>query len=494
MAMSMTMRDPATMAPVAMKARMAELLGRLSLAFDIANDAPYGKAVRSVVLAVELGALAGANNEQLRDTYWLSLLAYLGCTGFAHEEGLMAAGDDRSIRGAMSMFSIDDAVAGAFNDATVMEEFQRAMSDTSIRLAHIVGAGPRILAALKELCERWDGRGVPARLSGDALSLPIRLHQIAHVVEIAHDRRGRAGAAALVRRRAGSQFDPKLCKLLLDNQTGVFEAIEDPRILDRFLRLEPKPIAWVDESRMDDIARALAIFTDLKCPTFLGHSTGVATLAERAAGYMDLGADETRALRWAALLHDVGRLGVPNSVWTRPGPLDWAQWERVRLHAHYTERVLAPIGALDAVTEIAVAAHERIDGSGYHQRRAGRLLLPAARLLAAADVAHAMSEERPYRAALDQAAIARELVSEVREGRLDATAVDAVLASLGVDTRAQAPSLNGLSEREVDVSRLLARGKTNKEIADLLGISVRTVHNHVAHIFDKLGVHSLSKM
>jgi HD-GYP domain-containing protein (c-di-GMP phosphodiesterase class II) len=279
--------------------------------------------------------------------------------------------------------------------------------------------------------------------------------------------------------------------VLLDNQAELFAAIEDPRILERFLRLEPKPIAWVDECRMDDIARALAIFADMKCPTFLGHSTGVAALCERAAGHMDIAADETRTLRWAALLHDIGRLGVPNSVWTRPGPLDWAQWERVRLHDYYTERVLSPIPALATVTSVAVAAHERTDGSGY-RTRAGRSLSISARLLAVADVAHAMGEERPHRPALDSAAIARELVGEAREGRFDAKAVDAVLASLGVETRTAPRSLNGLSEREVDVSRLLARGKTNKEIADLLGISVRTVHNHVAHIFDKLGVHSRS--
>ena len=473
MSISLVMRDPEMM-----PARMAELFGRLSLAFDIANDAPYGKAVRSVVLAVELGRLAGANGQQLRDTYWLSLFAYLGCTGFGHEE---SAGDDRPVRSAMPMVGIEDPFASLLG-----------MRDTSIQLAQIVGAGPRIVSALGELCERWDGRGLPARLSGEALSLPMRLHQIAHAVEIAHDRRGRAGAAALVRKRAGGQFDPRLCKVLLDDQAGLFAAIEDPNILDRFLGLEPKPVAWADERRMDDIARALAIFADLKCPAFLGHSTGVAALAERAAQQMDLGMEDTRALRWAGLLHDIGRLGVPNAIWMRPGPLDWAQWERVRLHAHYTERILSPIAALAAVTEIAVAAHERVDGSGYHQRRSGRALAPAARLLAAADIAHAMSEERPHRPALDAAEIARELVAGVRDGRLDATAVDAVLASLGMETRAEPRSLNGLSGREVDVSRLLARGKTNQEIADLLGISVRTVHNHVQHIFDKLGVHSRS--
>jgi DNA-binding CsgD family transcriptional regulator len=446
--------------PASMHARMAELLGRLSLAFDIANDCPYGKAVRSVVLALELGKRAGASGEVLRDTYWLSLFAYLGCTG--------AEGDQAA------------------------DGYGRAMCDTSIRLARIVGAGSRVVAALGELYERCDGRVAAGARSTEGLSLPTRLHQLAHVAEIAHDRRGRAGATALVRRQAGAQLDARLGRVFLSDQAELFAAIEDPCVLDRFLALEPRPFAWADEGRMDDIARALAIFTDIKCPIFFGHSTGVATLAERAAVQMGLPEHDKRSLRWAALLHDIGRVGVPNAIWMRPGPLDWAQWERVRLHAHYTERVLAPIGALSAVTEIAVAAHERVDGSGYDQRRSGRALGPPARLLAAADVAHAMSEERPHRPALDAAAVARELVGGVREGRLDGQAVDAVLASLGMETRAEPRSPAGLSEREVDVCRLLARGKTNKEIADLLAISVRTVHNHVQHIFDKLGVHSRS--
>jgi HD-GYP domain-containing protein (c-di-GMP phosphodiesterase class II)/DNA-binding CsgD family transcriptional regulator len=449
---------------------MAEIIGRLSLAFDIASDFPQGKAVRSAVLAVELGALADASEEELRDTFWLSLFAYLGCTGLAFEASLVGAGDNR-------------AAAGVSPDA---------MGETAARLARMAGAGPSILAALGQTDERWDGGRLPARLEGEALALATRLHQFGHVVEIAHGRLGRAGAAALVRRRAGGQLDPRLAKLFLDHQAALFASIEDPKIFDRFLSLEPRPVTLADERQMDDVVSALAMFTDLKCPIFVGHSTGVAALAERAARQMDMNAEETRALRWAALLHDVGRLSVPNSIWTRPGPLDWSQWERVRLHAYYTERVLSPIPALDDAKEIAAAAHERIDGSGYYRHREGRALLAPARLLAAADTAFAMSEERPHRSALDAAAIARTLVSEVCEGRLDATAVDAVLASLGLDERATPPSVGGLSVREVDVSRLLARGKTNQEIADLLGISVRTVHNHVAHIFDKLGVHSRS--
>jgi HD-GYP domain-containing protein (c-di-GMP phosphodiesterase class II) len=493
--------------------RFAELLGRLSLAFDIANESPHGKAVRSVVLCAELGALAGASDEERRDAYWVSLLGYLGCTGFAHDEGLMGAGDDRAVRNAMQLFSLDDpvastmevigriapgaslgrrvrVVAGMLTDRTLMARFQSAMCDASIRLAEIVGSGPRILAALSQLCERWDGRGVPGRVKGEALVLPMRLQQIAHVVEIAHHRHGRPAAVALIRRRAGRHFDPRLAELFVKHQRELFLALEDPEVFGRFLRLEPEPVAWANERRTDDLARALAIFTDLQSPTFVGHSTGVAALAERAAAHLGLGADETRALRWAALLHDVGRLSVPNGIWSRPGPLDWSARERVRLHSYYTERVLSPIPSLAAVADIASAAHERLDGSGYHACRKSKSLGAAARVLAAADVAFAMSEDRPHRPARKADAIAREMVAEAAAGRLDTAAVDAVLVSLGLHDRTAQASSHGLSERELQVSRWLARGKTNREIGMLLGISPRTVQIHVGHIFDKLGVHS----
>jgi HD-GYP domain-containing protein (c-di-GMP phosphodiesterase class II) len=166
--------------------------------------------------------------------------------------------------------------------------------------------------------------------------------------------------------------------------------------------------------------------------------------------------------------------------------------ERVRLHAYYTERVLSPIGALGPVAEIAAAAHEHLDGSGYPQGRIGRSLLPMARILAVADMAVAMNEPRPYRQALNSTAIARELVAEVSGGHLDASAADAVLAVLGSTTRSVPRHAQPVSDRELEVCRLIARGKMNKEIADVLGITLRTVQNHVAHIFDKLGVHSRS--
>src|SRR5215831_15608225 len=170
--------------------RLAEVLGRLSLAFDIANDFPRGKAVRSTVLAVELGARAGASNDELRDTYWVTLLGYLGGTGFAHEQGLIGTGDDRAVRSAMSMFSIEapfssalsvlqriapDAslarrvrvLASILTDRNHVDQFHHAVCDASTQLTEIVGAGPRIMTALDQLCERWDGHGAPSQVEGE---------------------------------------------------------------------------------------------------------------------------------------------------------------------------------------------------------------------------------------------------------------------------------------------------------------------------------------
>jgi HD-GYP domain-containing protein (c-di-GMP phosphodiesterase class II) len=465
------------------------------------------------VLAVELGARAGATNDELRDTYWVTLLGYLGGTGFAHEQGLIGAGDDRAVRSAMSMFSIEapfssalsvlqriapdaslarrvQVLASILTDRNHVDQFHHALCDASTQLTEIVGAGPRIMTALDQLCERWDGRGAPSHVQGEDMVVPMRLHQIGPIVEIAHQRDGRAAAAAVVRRRAGRHFDPRLATVFLQEQGPLFDAIEDPHVFERFLRLEPEPIEWADERRIDSLARALAIFTDLKTPIFMVHSTGVAALAERAAGQLGLGADDTRALRLAGLLHDIGRVSVPNSIWTQPGPLDWSAWERVRLHPYYTGRILGPIRALAPVADIATAAYERLDGSGYPQHRIAQTLSLPARVLAAADMAFAMSEDRPHRPALGPENIARELVAEVAAGRLDGRAVDAVLASLGVPDRAEPAPSYGLSERELEVSRLLARGKSNKEIGAELHISPRTVQVHVARIFDKLGVRS----
>lgn len=204
---------------------------------------------------------------------------------------------------------------------------------------------------------------------------------------------------------------------------------------EAFLAAEPAPHRRIGPAELDDVARALAHISDLKSVYFATHSTRVAELADGAARQAGLPAAELTQLRRAGLVHDLGRAGVPNAIWDKPARLGFAEWERVRMHAYYTDRILARAAPLAGVHALAFAAHERLDASGYHRALPASLQSRAARILAAADALAAMQEPRPHRPALDPDAAARELAADVRAGRLDREAVDAVLAS-GAGARA----------------------------------------------------------
>jgi HD-GYP domain-containing protein (c-di-GMP phosphodiesterase class II) len=196
-------------------------------------------------------------------------------------------------------------------------------------------------------------------------------------------------------------------------------------------------------------------------------------------------------LRRAALAHDLGRVGVSNAIWEKPGPLGFGEWERVRLHPHFSERAFAQSPALAPIGLLAGSHHERLDGSGYHRGTKAPGLDQTARILAATDSYTAMREERPYRPALDLATAEAELLREAREGRLDPEAVDAVLEAAGHRAPKRPRELPaGLTERELEVLLVLVHGRSNQEIADELGISARTVGHHVQHVYEKAGVRS----
>ncbi len=186
-------------------------------------------------------------------------------------------------------------------------------------------------------------------------------------------------------------------------------------------------------------------------------------------------------------MHDLGRLGVSNSIWDKPGPLGPGEWERVRLHPHITERMLQQSAALAPLGAVAVQHCERLDGSGYPRGLVGAAISRPARILGAADAYQAMREPRPHRPARAPDEAAAALRAEVKAGRHDANAVEAVLGAAGhrVARRREGPA--GLTQREVEVLRLLARGMPNKALAERLVISPKTVANHVEHIYAKIG-------
>ncbi|MGH9117972.1 MAG: HD domain-containing phosphohydrolase, partial [Acidimicrobiales bacterium] len=301
-------------------------------------------------------------------------------------------------------------------------------------------------------------------------------------------RAGWATAAEVLAHRRGRAHDPAVVDALTaDGDAWLAGMGNDP--CAAVLAAEPAPRLTIGEGRIDGALGAVADFADLKSPFFLGHSTGVAALAAAAAGMAGLSDDETTTLRRAGLVHDVGRVGVPAAIWDRPGPLSADQWERVRLHSYLGERVLARCDLLAPYAELVARHHERSDGSGYHRGLVGDQLSLGARLLAAADTYHAMTEDRPHRPAQTPSSAASQLLGEVDAGRLGRVEVDAVLAAAGQATRPpRIARPAGLTEREVDVLRLIARGHANKQVAATLGISVKTVGHHVEHIYAKAGV------
>jgi HD-GYP domain-containing protein (c-di-GMP phosphodiesterase class II) len=295
---------------------------------------------------------------------------------------------------------------------------------------------------------------------------------------------------SIARRHRGTQFDPAVADLFCEHASDLLDGLDQASDWDAILDTEPPLSRRVAGADLDGVLEAMADLVDLKSPYLAGHSRGVANLAGEAARVSGQPADSVSTLRRAGLIHDLGRLGVSNGIWDKPGPLTPAESERVRLHPYLTDRMLARVSVLGPSREIAARHHERLDGSGYPRSLTAASLTPSDRLLAAADAYHAMTEPRPHRAPLDPDRAFRDLRAEVIAGRLDGTAVDAVLTAAGHRAPARHLQPGGLTAREVEVLGLLARGHSTKEIGRQLVVSPKTAANHVEHIYAKLGVSS----
>ncbi len=353
-----------------------------------------------------------------------------------------------------------------------------------------IGLDAVAVASFRDGYEQWDGKGVPQGLRGVEIALPARLVQLAGPVEVYARRHGVDGARTAVRRHRGADYDPAVVDLFCAHASAILDGLDEAGDWDAILDAEPRLTRRVNGADLDAVLEAMADLADLKSPHFAGHSRGVANLAAEAARLSGLPDPEVDTVRRAGLLHDLGRLGVSNAIWDKPGTLTAAEREHVRIHPYLTERMLAGVDALAASREVAGRHHERLDGSGYPRGLTAAWLRPLDRLLAAADAYHAMSEPRPYRDALTAPQAATELTAEVRAGRLDGDAVTVVLKAAGQRSTARRAWPNGLTAREVEVLGLLARGHTNRQIAERLTVTPKTIANHAEHIYTKIGVTS----
>jgi HD-GYP domain-containing protein (c-di-GMP phosphodiesterase class II) len=466
--------------------------------------------IRECLIALRLAERLDLREPERVTVYYSGLLAWVGCHTDAYEQAKWF-GDDLALK--HDGYSVDYGRAGSvaayalrfFGGAgrplverarvglaflgeglrparEMLENHWLATDGLAARL----GLGLEVRTCLKHTFERWDGKG-PGGVSGKEIPLTSRLIGLADVVEVFHRSGGVEAAEAVAQERSGTQFDPALVTLFCAEAPALLADLDVESSWDRVIAAEPALERMVADTEFEAALEAIADFADLKSPWRIGHSRGVADLAEAAGRDYGLPAADVVTLRRAALMHDLGQLGVSNAIWDKPGSFTQSERERVRFHPYLSERMLAFSQRLVPLGAIAVQHHERLDGSGYPRALAGDAIAPSGRILAAADAYHAMTETRPHRPAHSPQEAASQLRAEVAAGRLDSDAVNAVLRAAGhrVTQRREWPA--GLTTREVEVLRLVVFGLTNREIAEKLGISRKTAGNHVDHIYTKIG-------
>ena len=497
--------------------RLGDLLGGLSIACDLGFGLPPEEAMRACLIATALARRLGLPESEVSDSYYTALLTHVGCSALSHET-VAAWGHDQRVLSAAARTNVADPgdIASTLLPAVVAglspgdrarveryaasaegqrfgHRFDTGSCEVASATARRVGLGPGVERALREAVEWWNGQGPPDGLQGEEIALPGRIARAAADAARFDALGGTEAVVAALRARSGGVLDPSIVEILTADADDLLAESRagDPR--QRLLEVEPEPVREVEATELDRVAVAFGDLADLKTPWTHGHSDGVAKLARAAAKSLRLDAQSASRLELSALLGDLGRIAVSNVIWEKPGPLTAAEWEQARMHSYHSERILATSEALAPLARVAGMHHERLDGSGYYRGCSARELSPAVRILAAADAFHAMTQDRPHRPALAAEEAAAELRREVHAGRLDGEAASAVLEAAGAARpRRRRDSLRpgGLSEREVEVARLVAVGCSNPDIAERLVISRRTAEHHVQNIYAKVGVSS----
>jgi HD-GYP domain-containing protein (c-di-GMP phosphodiesterase class II) len=489
--------------------RLAELVAALSLGIDLGFGQPMEHVLRQCLISLRLAERIGLDQEARAVVYYTALLVNVGCHTDAHEQARWF-GDDIALKSgkydheptspraaAAAMRRLGSGYPPLHRFRVGLEFALSGRKEVDDMMAHHaaiarslgdeLGLPVEVGEALGAAYEQWDGRGWPGGLEGEAVPLAARLAQLGEYLEVAHRVGGVEAVKALARKRGGKQFDPALAALVCAEADMLLSDLDSVGTWDAVIDAEPALAVVLSGGQFDAALLAIADFVDLKSPYTLGHARAVADLACEAATRLGLPDEALRTLRRAGLVHDLGRLGISNSIWDKPGPLGAGELERVRMHPYLTERMLHQSEALAPLGAIAVQHRERLDGSGYPRGLAGAAISQPARILGAADAYQAMREPRPYRPPRSADEAAAELRADVRGGRLDPEAVEAVLGAAGhrVMRRREGPA--GLTAREVEVLQLLARGLPNKAIAERLVITPKTVANHIEHIYLKIG-------
>lgn len=490
--------------------RAAEVIAASCLATDLGMGFPFEHGLHATLTSMRLVELLGVDSETASQTYYACLLMYSGCTSDAEVSSQIFGGGMTANLTPVLFGSPIESLAGVIRalPAPDSPRYRRtyeaakrlpmaarhrkpafaALCEVATMFAERLGLPPSVHNLFSYLTERWDGKGVLDRAKGEEIPLPLRIVHVARDVTYQRLIGGDDHAVDTIRQRAGHAFDPAIANLFVDQAAGILSVADAPESAwESTLAVEPRPWLTLEANAIDRALAAMGDFADLASYHLAGHSTGVAGLASAAAQLCGFDASDVTLVRRAAFLHDVGRVAVHPRIWQKPGQLTADEWEQVRLHAYHTERVLFRSPFLTSLAGVACVHHERLDGTGYHRGVTAASLAPPARLLAAADAFHAMTEPRPYREPLARKDAADLLGEDAGAGRHDPDMVAAVLEAAGQ----KAPQVErpaGLTQREAEVVGLLARGMQTKQVAKALDISVKTADRHIQNAYRKIGV------
>jgi HD-GYP domain-containing protein (c-di-GMP phosphodiesterase class II) len=406
--------------------KLSELLGALSYALDLTEGQPVGHCVRSTWIAMAIGKRMGLPDMQLWELFYATMLKDLGCSSNAARICELYLSDDLGFKRdfktvGSSLPKVLGFVLSHTGRRSPIGERLRAIlhimqnggeiADDLIQTRY--GRGAEIATSLRfpapvsdaiySLDEHWNGEGRPDRLAGPAIPVYSRIALLAQVVDVFHTAAGRQAALAEARARSGLWFDPHAVECLeaVASDDAFWDTLAGDRIADAVFSLEPgRSLIAVDEDYLDDIARAFAQIIDSKSPFTSGHSERVAVYAEMVATEMGYTPERQRWIRRAALLHDIGKLGVSNAILDKNGKLDDDEWVQMRNHASWSETILERVPVFKEMAVVGGAHHERLDGKGYPRGLAGAQIELDTRIVSVADVFDALTADRPYRAAM----------------------------------------------------------------------------------------------
>jgi putative nucleotidyltransferase with HDIG domain len=432
--------------------RLSEVVSALSHALDVTGGQPMGHAERSCLIGLRLAQAVGLEPARRSSLFYALLLKDAGCSTTAATTSSAFGGDDHQIKRESRLIDTKRplealgylrrnvapgqplrkrarhlrAVVAMANGG--VDELERMRCERGAEIARGIGLDEDAATAIGQLFEHWDGNGHPGDLAGDEISLLARMACLAQTMEFFWQEGGAAAACDIARARRGTWFDPELVDAVADLERDVafWASLEHPDVQ----AVEPADrVQRADAARLDRIAEAFASIVDAKSPYTARHSAGVADIAAGIAATMGLDEMTQRLVRRAGLLHDVGKLGISNQILDKPGRLTDGEWRAVRHHPRLSLVILRRVPALADVAHLAAMHHERVDGSGYPYGLGEDDLSVPARILQVADVADALSAERPYRAALP----VDEVLAIIRcdaGPRLDAAAFAALETSL----------------------------------------------------------------